>query len=74
MTSTFRNEFHRYEKTIRHSGDVPAYSTIAKHIRASRPSDCCSTWTLTREDGVRLIAIPAHCYGEGGGMKIVALD
>ena len=73
-TSTFRNEFHRYEKTIRHSGDVPAYSTIAKHIRASRPSDCRSTWKLTRDDGVQLIAIPAHSYGEGNGMKIVALD
>lgn len=74
MKSLFKNSFHRYEKTIRHSGDVPAYSTIAKHIRASRPSDCHSTWTLTRDDGIQIIAIPAQCYGEGNGMKIVALD
>jgi hypothetical protein len=73
MTSIFRNDFHRYEKTIRHSGDVPAYSTIAKHIRASRPKDCHSTWKLTREDGTQLIAIPAYSYGEGNGYKIVAL-
>lgn len=72
-TSTFRNQFHRYEKTIRHRGDVPAYSTIARHIRASRPSDCQSYWTLTREDGAQLIAIPAQCYGEGNGSKIIAL-
>jgi hypothetical protein len=72
-SSTFRNEFHRYEKTIRHSGDVPAYSTIAKHIRASRPRDCRSTWSLIRDDGVRLIAVPAHAYGEGNGYRIVAL-
>jgi hypothetical protein len=72
-TSTFRNEFHRYTRTIRHRGDVPAYSTIARHIRASRPRDCRSTWTLTRDDGVQLIAIPAHSYGEGNDLKIVAL-
>lgn len=72
-TSTFRNEFHRYSRTIRHRGDVPAYSTIARHIRASRPSDCRSTWTLIRDDGVQLIAIPAFAYGEGNGYQIVAL-
>lgn len=73
MTSIFRNQFHRYEKTIRHRADVPAYTTIAKHIRASRPSDCRSTWTLIREDGAQLIVIPACCYGEGNGYKIEAL-
>jgi len=72
-TSTFRNEFHRYTRTIRHRGDVPAYSTIARHIRASRPSDCRSTWKLIRDDGVQLIAIPAYAYGEGNGLRIVAL-
>jgi hypothetical protein len=74
MTSTFRNSFHRYEATIRHRSEVPAYSTLRRHIRASRPSECKSTWTLIRSDGVRLIAIPAQCYGEPkDGMVIVPI-
>lgn len=73
-TSTFRNDFHWYVSTIRHRGDVPAYSTIARHIRASRPRDCQSTWKLIRDDGVQLIAVPAYAYGEGNGYRIVALS
>jgi hypothetical protein len=74
MTSTFRNQFHGYKATIRHRSEVPAYSTLRRHIRASRPSDCKSTWTLIRSDGVRLIAIPAQAYGEPqDGMTIVPL-
>lgn len=67
-TSTFRNQFHRYEKTIRHRGDVPAYSTVARHIRASRPSDCISPWSLTRDDGADLIVMP-----DRDGPRIIAL-
>jgi hypothetical protein len=74
MISTFRNSFRRYEATIRHRGEVPAYSTLLRHIRASRPSDCKSTWRLIREDGVRLIAIPAQAFGEPkDGMTIVPI-
>jgi hypothetical protein len=74
MTSIFRNEFHRYEATISHRGEVPAYSALLRHIRASRPSECCSTWTLTREDGVRLIAIPSQFSCEPkDGMTIVPI-
>jgi hypothetical protein len=47
MKSTFRNQFHRYEATIRHRGEVPAYSTISRHIRASRPSNCTKMFAVT---------------------------
>jgi hypothetical protein len=64
MTSTFKNEFHRYEKTIRHRGDVPALSTIRRHIRAARPNDCRSPYTITREDGATVAIIPSNDHWE----------
>lgn len=71
MTSTFTNSFHNYQKKIRHRGEVPSYSTIARHIRASRPRDCISSYNLIREDGAKLIVVWARNPDGSYGHEIV---
>lgn len=71
MTSTFTNSFQNYKKKICHRGELPSYSTIARHIRASCPSDCKSPYTLVREDGEKLIVVWGRKADGAYGHKIV---
>lgn len=50
-TTTITNSFTGYSATIRTNG-LPAVSTIKKHLRNSKASDCCSV-TLITIDGIR---------------------
>ena len=71
MISTFTNSLQNYKKKIRHHGEVPSYSTIARHIRASRSKDFVSPYSLVREDGAKLIVVWG-CKPDGSyGHKIV---
>lgn len=50
QTTTITNQFTGYCKTIRTEG-LPAVSTLKKHMRASKASDCKSyTRILTNVD------------------------
>ena len=70
MNHTFvKNDFHGYNKEIRHKGDYPAASTIQAHIRASKPEGCKSVTTFRQieldqtlflypgRDGVEVVGI-----------------
>ena len=37
-----RNDFTGYSETIKHKGQKPASSTVKKHLRAAKASDCQS--------------------------------
>jgi hypothetical protein len=50
-TTTIANQFHGYSATIRTNG-TPAISTIKKHLRAAKPSECGSI-TRIEIDGVQ---------------------
>jgi hypothetical protein len=54
MTTTVTNKFHGFSKTIRHKGNLPSASALLRAIRDSKPRDCKSTTTATRDDGMRL--------------------
>ena len=45
MKTTIINKFTRYEKKIT-TKCMPSVSTIEKHIRASKASDCISTTSI----------------------------
>ena len=46
------NSFTGYEATVRSASDYPSVSTIQKHLRKAKASDCRSTTTI-------------YCDGEG---------
>ena len=62
--TTISNSFTGYEAMIRTAG-LPAVSTIRKHLRASRASDCQST-TAIECDGV-----PHDLVDRGHGLELV---
>jgi hypothetical protein len=51
MKTTITNKFHAYSATIRTS-DMPAISTLKKHLRKAKPTDCGSI-TEIHIDGIR---------------------
>ena len=51
-TTIIRNSFTGYEATVRSASDYPSVSTIQKHLRKAKASDCRSTTTI-------------YCDGEG---------
>ena len=52
-TTIIRNSFTGYEATIRTASDLPAISTVEKHFRKAKASDCMSHTTV-EVDGVRM--------------------
>jgi hypothetical protein len=53
-TTTISNSFTGHSATIRHTGDLPAVSTVKKHIRKSKASGCRSETKIT-SDGQRVV-------------------
>ena len=54
MKTTVTNFFTGFKKTIRHSGTVPAVTTLRRAIRESKAIDCRSQTTAIRDDGAIL--------------------
>ena len=50
-TTTIRNSFTGYAKTIRTNGK-PAVATVKRHLRKAKASDCQSV-TMIEIDGIR---------------------
>lgn len=44
--TTITNEFTKYDKTLRTAG-VPSISTLRRHLRASKASDCSSVTRIS---------------------------
>ena len=65
-TTTIKNDFTGYEATIRHQGAFPAVSTVKKHMRASKASDCTS-WTRMFQGSKEIELIDT-----GNGLRFVA--
>lgn len=53
-TTSIRNSFTGYSATIRHTGDLPAVSTVKKHLRKAKAGDCKSETKITSDDGQRI--------------------
>lgn len=52
--TTIKNDFTGYEATINHKGDMPALSTVKKHLRAAKASDCQSVTKIYADDGQQM--------------------
>jgi hypothetical protein len=67
MKTTITNSFTGYSATIT-TKSTPAVSTIKRHIRASKASDCKSA-TLIHIDGIRHAIIE-----RGNGPELLAVE
>jgi len=54
-TTIISNSFTGYIATIRHIGDLPAVSTVKKHIRKSKAKECTSETRIRSDDGQRIV-------------------
>ena len=63
--TTIRNAFTGYESTINHAGEMPAISTVKKHLRAAKAGDCLSATKITQRDGDRTIQLDIIDTGNG---------
>ena len=63
--TTISNQYTGYHKTIRHKNLFPAVSTVKKHLRAAKASDCKSWTKITQQDGKRTIYLDIVDTGHG---------
>lgn len=69
--TTISNDFTGYSKTINHKGEMPAISTVKKHLRAAKASECQSVTKITQQDGDRTIQF--DIVDTGNGERLVCL-
>lgn len=62
-TTHIKNDFYGYSATIKHKGEMPALSTVKKHLRAAKPKGCISYTKIISDDG-HMMAIEDSGRGE----------
>ena len=71
MTTQITNSFTGYSATIRHKGEMPAISTVRKHLRAAKASDCQSTTMVTQQSGGQTLRLEIVDFGNGPKLQYI---
>ena len=50
-TTHIKNDYHGYNASIQHKGDMPALATVERHLRAAKPKGCTSHTNIISDDG-----------------------
>jgi hypothetical protein len=64
-TTHIKNKFTGYEANIFHKGELPAISTVEKHLRRAKSSECISHTEIFQIDGGRRFLIELVDRGNG---------
>lgn len=67
-TTVISNEFTGYKHVIRHQGKFPAVSTVKRHLRSAKASDCKSHTRIFQGD------VPLELVDLGNGLRFVVVQ